>query len=82
MNYDSNKTDYRGRRAFVFLCMGLAAVTLVWRAVCLQVLDKEFLLSQGEARHLRVVTLPAHRGMIQDRTVNRWLSVPRSNLCG
>ena len=67
MNYDSNKTACRGRRAFIYLCMGLAAVTLVWRAVCLQVLDKEFLLSQGEARHLRVVTLPAHRGMIQDR---------------
>jgi cell division protein FtsI (penicillin-binding protein 3) len=67
MNYNSNRTDYRGRRAFIFLCMGLAAVTLVWRAVCLQVLDKEFLLSQGEARHLRVVTLPAHRGIIQDR---------------
>jgi cell division protein FtsI (penicillin-binding protein 3) len=67
MNYDNNKAAYRGRRAFIFLCMGLAAVTLVWRAVCLQVLDKEFLLSQGEARHLRVVTLPAHRGLIQDR---------------
>ena len=67
MNYDSNKTACRGRRAFIYLCMGLAAVTLVWRAVCLQVLDKEFLLSQGEARHLRVVTLPAHRGIIQDR---------------
>ncbi len=47
--------------------MGLAAVTLLYRAVCLQVLDKEFLLHQGEARHLRVVSLPAHRGMIQDR---------------
>jgi cell division protein FtsI (penicillin-binding protein 3) len=47
--------------------MGVAAVTLLYRAVCLQVLDKEFLLHQGEARHLRVVSLPAHRGMIQDR---------------
>ena len=49
------------------LSMGVAAVTLLYRAVCLQVLDKEFLLHQGEARHLRVVSLPAHRGMIQDR---------------
>jgi len=58
---------YSGRRAFLLLCMGLAATVLVWRAVCLQVLDKAFLMSQGQARHLRVVTLPAHRGMIQDR---------------
>jgi cell division protein FtsI (penicillin-binding protein 3) len=47
--------------------MALAAVALVWRAVCLQVLDKEFLLSQADARHLRVVSLPAHRGKILDR---------------
>ena len=67
MTHDSNNAMYRGRRAFITICMGLAAVTLVWRAVCLQVLDKQFLLSQGEARHLRVVTLPAHRGVIQDR---------------
>ena len=67
MSHNRNNGMYQGRRVFVMLCMGLAAVTLVWRAVCLQVLDKEFLLSQGEARHLRVVTLPAHRGVIQDR---------------
>jgi cell division protein FtsI (penicillin-binding protein 3) len=67
MSRHSNQDAFQGRRIFLFLCMGLAAVTLLWRAVCLQVLDKEFLLHQGEARHLRVVSLPAHRGMIQDR---------------
>jgi cell division protein FtsI (penicillin-binding protein 3) len=67
MSHASNNSIYQGRRVFILLCMGLAAVALVWRAVSLQVLDKEFLLSQGEARHLRVVTLPAHRGVIQDR---------------
>ena len=67
MSHTSNNSIYQGRRVFILLCMGLAAVALVWRAVSLQVLDKEFLLSQGEARHLRVVTLPAHRGVIQDR---------------
>ena len=67
MSHASNSGSYRGRRLFILLCMGLAAVVLVWRAVCLQVLDKQFLLSQGEARHLRVVSLPAHRGVIQDR---------------
>jgi len=67
MSRHSNQAAYQGRRIFLYLCMGLAAVTLLWRAVCLQVLDKEFLLHQGEARHLRVVSLPAHRGMILDR---------------
>ncbi|MEZ5542501.1 MAG: penicillin-binding protein 2 [Pseudomonadota bacterium] len=67
MRHARVNSGYPGRRVFVLLCLGLAAGTLVWRAVCLQVLDKEFLLSQGQARHLRVVTLPAHRGMIQDR---------------
>ena len=64
-----NRTShaYRGRRVFLYLCMGLAAVVLVWRAVCLQVLDKQFLQDQVQARHLRVVTLSAHRGMITDR---------------
>ena len=67
MNRTRTNTVYPGRRVFLLLCMGLAAAVLVWRAVCLQVLDKEFLLNQGQARHLRVVSLPAHRGIIQDR---------------
>ena len=56
-----------GRRVILIAGMVLALVTLVWRAVSLQVLDKEFLQVQGEARHLRVEELPAHRGMILDR---------------
>jgi len=67
MNHYTEHGTFRGRRIFLYLCMGIAAATLLWRAVCLQVLDKEFLLHQGDARHLRVVTLPAHRGMILDR---------------
>jgi len=67
MNYRRDTAGVNGRRAFLYLCMGLAAVSLLWRAVCLQVLDKEFLLSQADARHLRVVSLPAHRGKILDR---------------
>jgi cell division protein FtsI (penicillin-binding protein 3) len=67
MNQFREKKHCDARRAFLFMCMGLAAVTLVWRAVCLQVLDKDFLQSQADARHLRVVSLPAHRGKILDR---------------
>ena len=66
-NFHRDTVSFNGRRVFLFLCMGLAAASLVWRAVCLQVLDKEFLLSQADARHLRVVSLPAHRGKILDR---------------
>ncbi len=67
MSTDRSNLNYQGRRLFLLLCMGLAALLLFWKAVSLQVLDKEFLVTQGEARHLRVVALPAHRGMILDR---------------
>ncbi|MCO6441454.1 MAG: penicillin-binding protein 2 [Nitrococcus mobilis] len=40
---------------------------LIWRAVDLQVLDRDFLLNQGAARFLRDVEIPAHRGVIRDR---------------
>lgn len=47
--------------------MAVAVGGLLWRAVDLQLLHKEFLQGQGDARHLRVVSIPAHRGMITDR---------------
>jgi cell division protein FtsI (penicillin-binding protein 3) len=50
--------------AFAFAAAGTA---LVGRALWLQVIDKDFLLGQGDARHLRVVPVPAHRGTITDR---------------
>ncbi len=40
---------------------------LVGRSGQLQLLDREFLQGQGDLRHLRVVPVPAHRGMIVDR---------------
>ncbi|NBB92911.1 MAG: penicillin-binding protein 2 [Gammaproteobacteria bacterium] len=47
--------------------MLLGAVTLVARAVNLQVMEAEFLQSQGEARYLRDVSIPTVRGSILDR---------------
>ena len=67
MSRNRTRSLYRGRRVFLYLCMGVAAVVLVWRAVSLQVLDNQFLQDQVQARHLRVVGLSAHRGMISDR---------------
>ncbi|MDX2346439.1 MAG: penicillin-binding protein 2, partial [Legionella sp.] len=40
---------------------------LVWRMIALMVLDRSFLQGQGDARSLRVVSMPAFRGMIFDR---------------
>jgi cell division protein FtsI (penicillin-binding protein 3) len=45
----------------------LAAAALLGRAVYLQTLDYQFLQDQGRERHLRVLEIPAHRGMILDR---------------
>jgi cell division protein FtsI (penicillin-binding protein 3) len=55
------------RPAALLLVFGGFATALLWRAVDLQVLDKQFLQDQGDARHLRVVEIPAHRGVITDR---------------
>lgn len=55
------------RLFFSVLIMGVIAVLLGSRALQLNVLNKDFLQSQGNARFLRVVKVPAHRGMILDR---------------
>jgi cell division protein FtsI (penicillin-binding protein 3) len=66
MNVQSEPT-YRGRRLLVLSVLSLAGLALVVRAVDLQVVRKDFLQDQGDARYLRVVSEPAHRGMITDR---------------
>ena len=55
------------RRSFVLVLLAAAVLLLLWRVVYLHVLNKDFLQQQGDARHLRVVALSAHRGMITDR---------------
>ncbi|QOC24154.1 penicillin-binding protein 2 [Wenzhouxiangella sp. AB-CW3] len=47
--------------------MVVVAVLLLGRAVKLQVMEAEFLQSQGEARYLRQVSIPTVRGNIVDR---------------
>ncbi len=58
---------YNGRRRLVLAVMGLGVVLLLGRALYLQLQEREFLLGEGDARHLRVMPIPAHRGMIVDR---------------
>ncbi len=50
--------------AFFF---ALVLTLLLWRMVVLTVLDRSFLQHQGDARSLRIVDIPAFRGMIFDR---------------
>lgn len=40
---------------------------LAWRIVDLQVFDQPFLQGQGDARSVRHIPIPAHRGLITDR---------------
>ena len=67
MSGSSQVSVYKKRR-LLLLCLYLFGMSvLMWRAVDLQVLNKEFLQEHGDARALRVVDIPAHRGMILDR---------------
>jgi cell division protein FtsI (penicillin-binding protein 3) len=56
----------RRRLLLIALMLGSFAV-LAGRSAQLQLVDREFLQTQGQARYLRVVQVPAHRGMIVDR---------------
>jgi cell division protein FtsI (penicillin-binding protein 3) len=55
------------RRALILLTYLAVMAMLMWRAVDLQVLNRDFLQGHGDARALRTVEIPAHRGMITDR---------------
>ncbi|MCG8325606.1 MAG: penicillin-binding protein 2 [Thiotrichales bacterium] len=59
---------YHGRRWLVFIILAVSVVTMLWRAVDLQIVRQDFLRDYGDARSVRVVEIPAHRGMIVDRT--------------
>ena len=45
----------------------LTPAAIAWRIVDLQVVDRDFLQSHGDARSLRHIPIPAHRGLITDR---------------
>jgi len=47
--------------------LSFVAMMLIWRAIDLHVVSKNFLKTQGDARYLREVSEPADRGMILDR---------------
>ena len=59
--------SFQIRWAFACGFVVLLGLVLVGRAVYLQVLDKDFLISQADARHIRTARISANRGVITDR---------------
>jgi cell division protein FtsI (penicillin-binding protein 3) len=64
---DRSETSFPRRRLLVRVLLLAITGGLLWRAVDLQHTDRDFLKGQGDARSLRVATIPAHRGKILDR---------------
>ncbi len=62
-----NTSISRARSTLLTGLMLTGFVLLAARSAQLQLLDHEFLQGQADARHLRVVEMPAHRGMVVDR---------------
>ncbi len=58
---------YRLRRWTILTLLWMAGLAVIWRAFDQQIFETDFLQHEGERRHLRVVEVPAHRGMILDR---------------
>ena len=56
-----------GRKWFLLALFGIAAAAVACRVFYLQILNKDFLINEGNARAVRSATIPAYRGMITDR---------------
>jgi cell division protein FtsI (penicillin-binding protein 3) len=66
---DSNGQSlfFGGRHYFVLFVLLCLMAGLVGRALYLQIVEKEFLASQGGQRQIRTIETPAYRGAILDR---------------
>lgn len=58
---------YPWRFRVVIALLALMVGAIAWRIIDLQVVDRAFLKGQGDARSLRHIPIPAHRGLITDR---------------
>jgi cell division protein FtsI (penicillin-binding protein 3) len=54
------------RRWLVAGVLGLGALIIVGRAFQLQVLQRDFLVQEGDKRQIRTLVIPGHRGAIRD----------------
>ncbi|WP_215730971.1 peptidoglycan D,D-transpeptidase FtsI family protein [Pseudomonas lalucatii] len=58
---------YPWRFRLVLLLLALMVGAIVWRVVDLQLIDRDFLQAHGDARSVRHIPIPAHRGLVTDR---------------
>jgi cell division protein FtsI (penicillin-binding protein 3) len=59
---------FRSTRFWVIVAfLAIIALALVARMVYLTIIERSFLLNQGNAREIRTISIPAYRGMILDR---------------
>ena len=65
MNLEGALYPWRFRLMLGLLALMVGAIA--WRIIDLQVVDRDFLIGQGDARSLRHIPIPAHRGLITDR---------------
>ncbi len=63
----NKKLPFSWRYWFLSGLISLAFLGIAWRLIDLTLFDHDFLQKQGDARSLRIIPLPAHRGMILDR---------------
>ena len=64
---DSQPLFFGGRHYFVLFVLLCLLTGLIGRALYLQIVEREFLASQGGQRQIRTIETPAHRGAILDR---------------
>jgi len=67
MNEKAHRPVSHFRLLVVVGVVSVVALVMVWRAVDLHILNKDFLQSQGNARYMRTMPVAAHRGVITDR---------------
>lgn len=61
------KTHHLARLLCVAAFFVVILAILIWRMYDLTIMNRPFLLGQGDARSLRVLDIPAYRGMIIDK---------------
>lgn len=63
----NSRTNFTMRRRFLLIVILLAMISLALRAIDLQVINKQFLQTQGDKRHISTVPVSTYRGKILDR---------------
>lgn len=58
---------FQGRRLFLLIALLIAIGILLMHAIWLEVFKQDWLQQRADKRQMRVVTIPAYRGMILDR---------------